>query len=134
MQIVFRVEDNMPEYNEGDRINIDRASLDKEIEKGLHPTSKRPLSALLNHCTMVEGSDDIAKAIDALMEGASEAVDPVIAAVDSARAAVDGNEIERKPIVEDETRAKAKDMGIRNWHNMNIDKLKAKIAEVEAGE
>jgi hypothetical protein len=134
MTIVFRVEDAMPEYNEGDRINIDRVSLDKEIAKGLHKNTGRPVSALLNHCSMVEGDDDTANAISALMEGANEAVDSTIAGVDSARAAAEGKEYERTAITDDETRAKAKEMNIRNWHNMSIDKLKARIAEVEKGE
>jgi hypothetical protein len=146
MQIVFVVESMMPEYNEGDRIVVDKASLDEEIAKGLHEGTGRPLSALLNHCRMVEGDDDIKAAIDTLMEGANEAVDPTIAAVDSARAVAEGKEYKRTPIKpadngdtppqadEAAIRAKGKEMGIRASHNMGIDKLKAKIAEVEAGD
>jgi hypothetical protein len=133
MSLVFEVVDTMPEYNEGDKINADMTILEKEIAQGLHNVTGRPMSALLNHCRLIDGPEEAHKAISDLMEGANEAVDPTIAAVDSARAVADGEEYERKGLTENETRAKAKEMGINNWHNMGIDKLKARIAEAAEG-
>lgn len=129
--IIFQAETTTPDFAQGESLRVGDVDFRAEISKGLHPTTLRPISGLLNHCSMAEGTAEQRQALDDLLSGAGQPVKGIEEAVDGARAKAQGETVER-PTGESEIRAEAKALGIKSWHVKSVDKLKDEIAKVKA--
>jgi hypothetical protein len=139
MDVIFKANETTPDFVEDELLSLTEENFYKEVDKGLHEYTKRPISGILNHCDIEEGSAEVKEAFDKLMEGAFAPVEHLDEAVDTSRGNNKGKEAQRQspkeqakgdPELEDML-ATAKEMGIRNAHSMKKETLRKKIAKIK---